>query len=414
MEKHSKPLTTAEQIQELVLVLKQQDMIAFDTEFIRETTYFPRLEVIQIATDQESWIVDVQAFSPDRKKGLAFLRYNQNLQVPEGLLPLIEVFEDPKILKILHAAQGDQECLFTSLGVTAHPTLDTAMAASVCGYGDGVGLGNLLKQVLNIKIKKGHARTDWSVRPLPPQQIEYAHQDVVYLVEAAQKLLARLDKLGRKKWALALSSESENPSNYGLQFDEIWKKLSKSGRVEESMYPALYELIRWRENRIRQLDVPRKWVADDGVLMDLARVKPKDLKHLMTFRGLNRGEAKKSGEYLVKLIQSATAESVDFPKIARAKVKAPSQEESRGVEILRCFIGILADRNRVALKHLMDSNQLLPLLRADLQSPADLVSGGYLRPHSADLVGEDIFLFLQGKKSISLERSGGDGIVKID
>src|SRR6185312_2532005 len=160
MPAHPTLITTAGQIRELADKLKGRDIIAFDTEFIRESTFYPIVEIIQVATDEESWLVDAQAF----KKGF---RPGPRGGYDPGLEPLLDIFRDKSILKIVHAAQGDQECLYTSFGVLATPSLDTAVAASLCGLGDGIGLSKLLKAVLDVEIKKGHARTNWSVRPLP-------------------------------------------------------------------------------------------------------------------------------------------------------------------------------------------------------------------------------------------------------
>ena len=155
---HPELVKSADQVLEVAEKLSRCDVIAFDTEFIRESTFFPIVEIIQVATDEESWLIDAQAFKKGYRPG-AQGGFNSDLQ------PLLDVFTNPSILKILHAAQGDQECLYTSFGVTASPTLDTAVAASLCGMGDGIGLSKLVKSVMGVELKKGHARTNWSVRP---------------------------------------------------------------------------------------------------------------------------------------------------------------------------------------------------------------------------------------------------------
>src|SRR3954469_2216808 len=131
MKIHPELLSTADQIRALADSLKSADLIAFDTEFIRETTFYPIVEIIQVATESESWLVDAQAF----KKGF---RPGPQGSFNPGLKPLLDVFQDKSSLKIAHAIQGDQECLYTSFGALAQPTLDTAVAASLCGYGEGI------------------------------------------------------------------------------------------------------------------------------------------------------------------------------------------------------------------------------------------------------------------------------------
>ena len=387
MKAHPKLLSTPQEISQLAQSLSTRDLIAFDTEFIRETTFFPIVEIIQVATDEESWLVDAQAFNVDT------------------LRPLLDVFESKKILKIVHAAQGDQECLYTTFGVVATPSMDTAVAASLCGYGDAIGLGNLLKSMLGVTIKKGHARTNWSVRPLPPQLIEYAHVDVEHLALLGRKFLEKLDKLGRREWAMELSAKWENKALYEPDPEGIALKLAKGGRLDTRGYAALIELLRWREMRVRQLNLPRRWVADDTVLLDLAHVRPKDLEHLAAFRGLNKGELKHSGEHIVSALKRASeAQDVKLPKMPRPDI--PSGEESQALDLLSCYLGILADRHNISVKHLVTAPQLMPLFRAGaLTGPQDLVSEGLLSAGAAHLIGDEVIAFLQGKRALSIQGS---------
>ena len=136
---------------------------------------------------------------------------------------------------------------FHQLWGGSSPTLDTAVAASLCGYGDGVGLGKLLKSVLDVTVTKGHARTNWSVRPLPEQLSEYAHADVTHLVELGKILLKQLEESGRKAWALELSAKWEDKSLYQTDVESLTQKLARGGRLDKRGYVALLELVKWRE-----------------------------------------------------------------------------------------------------------------------------------------------------------------------
>ena len=385
-------ICTAEGISELVQVLKTQTMIAFDTEFIRESTFFPMVEIIQVATAEDSWIVDARAFKRNHPA-------SQTDAFEPGIQPLLDIFTDSKILKVLHAAQGDQECLYTSFGVVASPTLDTAVAASLCGYGEGIGLGKLIKAVFDIDLAKGHARTNWSVRPLPQQLIDYAHSDVIYLVSLGQKLMEKLDELGRKSWALEVSAKWENAALYQVDVEGIAQKLTRGGRLDVKGYPALLSLVRWREERVRKLNLPRRWVADDHVLLDLAHVRPKDMEHLSAFRGLNKGELKNSGEAILEAIRSAS-EMTDLipPRVSRTLT--PTGDELQAFELIRCYVSVLAEKHKIAAKHLLTASQLLPLLRNQIQTPEDLVKNGILGSEAAALVGEELIAMVQGKRAL--------------
>ena len=139
---HEELVQSEKDIQKIADHLKTQSIIAFDTEFIRETTFYPKLEIIQVASASEAWLIDAQIAQEDPERK-AFLD------------PILEVFQDPKIIKLVHAGLGDQECLYTSFGVLARNVFDTAIGASLCGLGDGIGLANLLKTLQGVRIKKG-------------------------------------------------------------------------------------------------------------------------------------------------------------------------------------------------------------------------------------------------------------------
>ena len=389
-------ISTAEAISELVQVLKTQEIIAFDTEVIRESTFFPMVEIIQVATATDSWLVDARAFKRNHPA-------SRTDAFEPGIQPLLDVFTDPKILKVLHAAQGDQECLHTSFGVVASPTLDTAVAASLCGYGEGIGLGKLLKAVFDLDLAKGHARTNWSVRPLPQQLIDYAHSDVIHLVALGQKLMEKLDELGRKSWAMEVSAKWENPSLYQTDVEGIAEKLARGGRLDKNGYSALIHLVRWREERVRKLNLPRRWVADDHVLLDLAHVRPKDLEHLGAFRGLNKGELKNSGEAILEAIRSsAETTGVSLPPKA-PRTLAPTSDEMQAFELIKCFVSVLAEEHKIAAKHLLTTSQLIPLLRNEIHTPSDLVKKGILGSEAAALIGEELIAMVQGRRALRVK-----------
>lgn len=383
---------TKAQIEELVTHLRKEKVIAFDTEFIRENTFYPQVEIIQVATRENTWLVDARAFWKDH----------------DGIRPLLDVFEDQSILKIIHAAQGDQECIYTCFGVVASPSLDTAVAASLCGYGDGVGLGSLLKSVLDVTIKKGHARTNWGVRPLPEQLLEYAHEDVRFLVELGQTLLEKLEVLGRQKWALELTAKFEDKSLYESDPNALAIKLSRGGKLDQKGFSVLLELCKWRETRVRELNLPRRWVADDQVLVDLAMVKPKDIGHLGSFRGLSKGELKNNGEPILAAIQRGVAQATQVEAPERRRAEIPSQAEEQAMDLLHCFIGILADEHKIAVKHLMITAQLLPLLRCEQSEwPEIWIKKGILSQGAADLVGQEIVAFLKGEITLQITSHHG-------
>jgi ribonuclease D len=386
-------ITTAKDIQSLAKKLSKAAEIAFDTEFIRESTFYPKLEILQIATVEESWIVDIQAF---QERGKIKQR---------ELKPLIEVLQDPAILKIVHAAHGDQECLLSALGIVASPIFDTAVGASLCGLGDNIGLGNLLKSVLGIEHPKGYARTNWSKRPLPKPVLEYAILDVKHLVELANQLFERLDKTKRKDWSLELSSKFCDITLYEAPPEEIAKRLAQSGKFNVKDYAVLLELVRWREARVRELNVPRRWLADDGVLIDLTKIKPTTIEQLQGFRGLSKGEHKSPhAERVLAAVAKGVASDAEVPSdIKRRSVIQPSAEENRSMDLLRCCLTLLSDEYQMASKHIVQPQHILPLLRLKAKTVADLSESGFVSQQLGEKGMKQLHAFLKGDFGLSVQ-----------
>ncbi len=385
---HSKLIDTVEELQTLVDKLLLEKRIALDTEFIREKTFFPQIALIQVATEKESWLIDPI-----------------NLKKPQ-LEPFLKLLQNNEILKIFHAAQADQECFYTAYGIIVSPSFDTAAGASLLGFGESPGLSRLLKDILGVNIMKGHARTDWTVRPLSHHLIKYAHQDVEFLIPLTDLILEKLDSKKRKNWAFKLSSKYEDPLLYDVPPEELVKKILKTRTVDRKKLQVLTELIRWREKRVRELNLPRKWVADDDLLTALANVCPIDMDHLSSFRGLNKGELRNSGEQILQAIKKGieNSESQDvFPEQAE---QLPDDLEA-SLELLQCFLGYLAEKHEISGRLLMN-NELLTLClikNNEISEAEDLIKLKILTESSFELIGKELHGFLKGKISLSLENA---------
>ncbi|MCC7441896.1 MAG: HRDC domain-containing protein [Bdellovibrionales bacterium] len=416
-------ISRRDELEAVARELEAADWIAVDTEFIRETSFFPDLQIVQVATREKAWLVDVQAFRGDAlaaagagesrgegrgdgrsgasRKRLHYLEVRR--LTGQALEPLARVFENPKIVKVFHAAQGDQECLYTGAATIAKNSFDTAVAASLVGLGDGIGLASLMSQVLQFNLPKGHARTNWAQRPLPQQLQDYALQDVERLVELADRLTERLKEMNRVEWCFELSAKWEDKGLYDPRPEELADSLFRSGRVGPDGYGVLLELAKWREERVRELNVPRKWLAEDSVLMDLARVKPRDMDHLRSFRGLNRGELNRHGELILDLVKRGLDSGAARPPARRRRTEPPNGNEARAVDLLKAYVAILADEKRIAVKNLLPSAQMLALVRTEAKTVDELIKDEALSREAAKLVGEEILEFLRGRVALSLE-----------
>jgi ribonuclease D len=367
--------------------LSEATLIAFDTEFIRESTFYPKLEILQIATPDDAWLIDCQAISKKDMK------------------PILDVFLNPKVLKIVHAAHGDQECLLSAYDILATPVFDTAVGASLCGLGDNIGLGNLIRSILGIELPKGYARTNWSKRPLPKPVLEYALLDVKHLIEVAQILFERLDKNGRRAWALDLSSKFSERKLYEVPPEDIAKRLAQSGKFNVRDYAVLLELVRWREERVRELDVPRRWLAEDGVLIDLAKIKPSTPEQLQGFRGLSKGESKlPQANRILAAIDRGLKNEDEIPRdIKQRSAAQPNSDESLGMDLLRVILSLLSDEFSIASKHIVLPQNLLPLLRLKPKSVQDLLESALVSPQLGESGMEKLYRFLTGEQGLVLE-----------
>jgi ribonuclease D len=370
--------------------LSQATMIAFDTEFIRESTFYPKLEILQIATPTDAWLIDCQALSKNEMK------------------PILDVFQDPKILKIVHAAHGDQECLLSAYEILSAPVFDTAVGASLCGLGDNIGLGNLIRSVLGIELPKGYARTNWSKRPLPKPVLEYALLDVKHLIEVAGILFERLDKNGRRDWALELSAKFGDRKLYEVPPEDIARRLAQSGKFHVRDYAVLFELVKWREDRVRELNVPRRWLAEDGVLIDLAKIKPTTVEQLQGFRGLSRGEAKlPQAKKILSAIEAGSKSKDEIPRdLKERKTLQPSSDESLCIDLLRVLLSLLSDQYSIASKHIVPPQSILPLIRLHPESVEALKASGLVSQQLGDAGMQKLYSFLKGDSALSFDSNG--------
>ena len=245
--------------------LRKADVIAVDTEFIRETTFFPQVALIQIATATQTWLLDPTTLGA------------------EHLKPVLQLMNQPEKLKVMHAAHADQECFHTAYQMVLHPVLDTAVAAALLGMGDNIGLGRITKEILGVTLPKGRARTQWLKRPLSQDLLDYAANDVAHLVALGNLLREKLTE--KKRWEWAIEESEISQSLFETTPEEFAMRLLRGNYLEANAYPVLLELVRWREERARSANIPRNWLADNDTLLSLARSRPKTIEDLRAFRG---------------------------------------------------------------------------------------------------------------------------------
>lgn len=360
-----------------------QPVIAFDTEFLWERTYAPRLGLIQIGDLEGVWLVDPIALSRDEMQ------------------PLLDVLVATDSLKVAHAIDQDQMCLHHSYGIIAKPVLDTSIAAALLGMGDQIGLSKLLERLLKVRINKGYSRTNWLKRPLPPKMLEYAAEDVRHLTKAAGMLCKRLRKRDREEWALDLSTKVGEFATAQFEPESVARRIAMSRRMEPTTFGVFRELIRWREREASRRNIPRRWLADDKLLVKLASARPTSAKALADFRGLGISKRPHGAARVLRAIRRGLrTPPKGYERPPRRK--SPTPKESAALVVLRCFVNALAADKGVPVRLLMDSNHMVDLLRGRFKNTKSLRDSRILDPRVVDLVGDDLVAILNGQRGLRL------------
>ena len=225
--------------------------VAIDTEFMRERTYFARLCLIQLASDDVAAIVDPLAIS--------------------DLAPLRELLTDPDVVKVFHAGSQDLEIFYRLFEVATAPIFDSQIAATLAGFPQQVGYGALVKEVMGVTLDKGDTYTDWAKRPLSETQVEYALNDVRYLPEIRRRLLAEMEREGRIDWLAADFARLEDPATYEVAPRELWRRVKRVSSLNRRQLAVAREVTAWREIEAQRRDVPKRWVVGDGHHRDCAQ-----------------------------------------------------------------------------------------------------------------------------------------------
>jgi len=354
--------------------LKSAPYIALDTEFLREKTYSARLCLIQVATEQT--IACIDPFKLDT------------------LDPFMEIMCDRQIIKILHSARQDLELFHDLGGQVPGPIFDTQIAATLLGLPDQCGYATLVKRLLNIELDKTQTRTDWSRRPLDTAQLNYAADDVRYLIQLYPLILQQLQASGRQDWLDEDFAALENPDIYQLPLDNLWKKVSGHGRLRGKQLAIVKQLASWREKRARAQDLPRKWIMADDVIIDLARMAPERPQQLEKIRGLANSRSKNAGEEILAEIKLAQEMPKDqWPHIPTKKT---DKKEDIIIDLLMSVLKLQAQENNLSPSILATRKDVEKLLTGEGQ-PA-LLQGW--RRHIAGRILEDI---LAGQQVLKIQ-----------
>ena len=369
-------IDTAAELDSFCAMLNAADWIALDTEFLREKTYYPKLCLLQLATPDCVACIDPLAL--------------------DELAPLLDILFDEDITKVMHSGRQDMEIFYHLTGKLPSPVFDTQIAALMLGYPEQIGYAKLVNDELGIELDKLHTRADWTLRPLTEDQIQYAADDVIYLVEIYQSLSAKLAALGRNDWLLEDFQRLTDADWYSNPPEDAWQKVKGGNRLKGKSLSILQALATWRERKAQQKDRPKGWILRDDALIDISRHRPVSLDALAKIRGLSEGLVRNSGNKIIELVKDASGKTpIPYPDIIDKRTKL-TPDQNVLVDVMMALVRQSGEQNSLNPAVLASRKQLEKLLLGD--QDAELVQGWRKR-----LVGEQLLEFLNGELRLSVD-----------
>lgn len=369
-------------LRELVERLKGAPLVGIDTEFMREKTYFARLCLIQLATDDVAAIVDPLAI--------------------KDLAPLCDLLADPSIVKVFHAGGQDLEIFYRLCGHTLKPVFDTQVAATLAGFPQQVGYGTLVHELLDVKLDKGDSYTDWAKRPLTDTQVEYALNDVRYLPEIHRRLTSRLEREGRTEWLAADFERLESDSTYEIVPRDQWRRVKRISCLNRRQLGVAREVAAWRENEAMRRNVPKRWVVGDESIVEIARRMPKNEHELTGIRGVSDKVGKGAIPSLLTAVAAGVAVSEEeLPSLP--KRRRLNGDVDGAVDLMVALVRLRAREHGVAMPLLASRDDLERLAGGEREG------NPLLEGWRHTMVGAELMELLDGGLTLSV----ADGHLKV-
>lgn len=380
-----KIITSTKDLANFCEAAKTFDFVTVDTEFLRETTYWPILCLVQMATPEDAVIVDPMVEGID-------------------LAPMFELFQDKSVVKVFHAAKQDIEIFVKLSGDAPQPVFDTQVAAAVCGFGDSISYDNLVRQITGTQVDKSSRFTNWSHRPLTDKQLTYAIGDVTHLRDCYTHILDQLAKKNRFPWIEAELASLMDRDNYLVQPEDAWKRLKMKVNRPRDL-AMMKELAAWRERKAQQQDVPRGRVVKDDAIYELAQQQPTSPKAFDRLRSFSKGFGRSSSaDEIIKIVgEVQKIDKDELPKVPR-KPNGPSPKGAIG-DLLRVLLKAVSESEGVAPRIIASSDDIDQIV---LDSNADVPAlSGWRR----DVFGNKALAIKNGQMALG---ATPEGIVPIE
>jgi ribonuclease D len=373
------PITATSELADACRRMAKHPFVTIDTEFLRETTYYPLLCVAQMASADEEVVIDALAPGID-------------------LSAFYALMANDKVVKVFHAARQDIEIVWHAAKLIPHPIFDTQVAAMVLGYGDSISYDQLVQRITGDTLDKSHRFTDWTRRPLSDAQLRYAISDVTHLRQVYEKLVEDLRQRGRAAWVEDEMRILTSPETYRLEPENAWQRLKTRVRKPKEL-AVLIEVAAWREREAQARDVPRSRVLKDEVIADLAVQAPTSAEKLTHLRSLPKGfERSRWGEAILAAVARGLERD---PKTLPHPVRGQSAVNGAAavVELLKVLLRMISERNHVAAKVIATVDDL-ERIAADDDADVPALTGW-----RRELFGEKALALKHGKLALAIERS---------
>lgn len=380
---------------ELRVALAADPRLALDTEFIRERTYYPLLEVVQVAANNGALIgvLDVPALGGD-------------------LADIAEILRDTDILKILHAGSQDMEILTTLLGAPPLPVFDTQIAASFAGYALQTGYGSLVQGALSVSLAKDEGFSDWSRRPLTAAMIAYAENDVRYLHALHDRLSTALNKRNRQQWAMDQMQRTLLAATEVMPTQDLWQKVGGKQSLGSMQLSVLRELATWRDEEARHRDKPRRTVIKDEPLIEIARRGPRTARDVLELRGMPPNLGERAAQEIVERVKRGQS----TPPEMRPRIESSISLDDEGanlMELLSAVVRVRAQQEGLPAA-LLASGDELRFFAANRRS-RDRFAGPLFSGWKGDILGDDLRATLEGRKTVAWDaREGRLRLLELD
>jgi len=351
--------------------------VTIDTEFLRETTYYPLLCVAQLASPEEAVVVDALARDID-------------------LAPFLALMGDERVMKVFHAARQDIEIVWHRAKLIPRPIFDTQVAAMVLGYGDSISYDQLVQRITGDSLDKSHRFTDWTRRPLSDAQLAYAISDVTHLRDVYLALVDDLGRRGRVDWVQEEMGVLTSADTYRMDPENAWQRLKTRVRKPKEL-AVLIEVAAWREREAQSRDVPRSRVLKDDVIGDIAVQAPTTADRLKNLRSLPKGfERSRWGDAIVEAVRRGLAR--DARTLPRPTRLQNSANGTAAVELLKVLLRMISERHHVAPKVIATVDDL-ERIAADDHAEVPALTGW-----RRELFGEKAIALKHGKLALAIEK----------